>query len=108
MALVQICVGFAIGCIGISIYKGNWEVLPGWIAAFFWAVGWRMEISSRELAEKDAKYWRGVADEQMRDALDKINSEALKYVTQKELDERRNRVMEFDFAGMKDKDDGTT
>ena len=98
-SLVQLCIGIAIGCIGVNLYSGNWMVLPGWVAALFWSVGWRMEISESEFQRREAHYWKNMWMNSRAIDLDDGFGKAefrAKYVTQKEIDERKKRIMEFD------------
>ena len=59
-SLVQLCIGIAIGSIGVNLYAGNWMVLPGWIAGLFWVIGWRMEISKSDSQRREARYWKNL------------------------------------------------
>lgn len=105
-SLVQLCIGIAIGCIGVNLYAGNWMVLPGWIAGLFWAVGWRMEISESELQRREARYWKNMwMDSRKVDLDDGFGKPAVRprYVTQEEIDARKKRIMEFDFTESKEK-----
>ena len=100
--LVQLCIGIAIVCIGMLIWKGNWSVLPGWIAGLCWAIGWRMEISESEFQRREATYWKNMWMNDRYINLDEGFGETEvrpRYVTQKEIDERKRRIMEFDFDG---------
>ena len=105
-SLVQLCIGMAIGCVGILIYTGKWALLPGWLSALFWAIGWRMEISESEFQRREARYWKNMwvnsrnidLDDGFGGAEDKP-----RYVTQEELDARKKRIMEFDFTEPKEK-----
>jgi hypothetical protein len=105
-SLVQLCIGMAIGCVGILIYTGKWALLPGWVSALFWAIGWRIEIATRENSEKEANYWKNMWVNSRKIDLDdgfgRIE-EKPRYVTQKEIDERKKRIMEFDFTEPKEK-----
>ena len=104
--LVQICIGIAIGCIGVNIYDGNWMVLPGWIAGLFWAIGWRMEISESEFQRREAHYWKNMWMQSrtvdLGNGFGKTETRT-KYVTQEEIDEMKKRILEFDFTKSKEK-----
>ena len=101
-SLVQLCIGIAIGCIGVNLYAANWMVLPGWIAALFWAIGWRMEISESEFQRREAHYWKNMWVNSRKIDLDagfgKPETKP-RYVTQEEIDAKKKRIMEFDFDG---------
>ena len=104
-SLVQLCIGIAIGCIGVNLYAGNWMVLPGWIAALFWSVGWRMEISESEFQRREARYWKNMwMNSRKVDLDDGFGKTEHRYVTQEELDARRKRIMEYDFTEPKEKE----
>ena len=98
-SLVQICIGMAIGCVGVLIYTGKWALLPGWVSALFWAIGWRIEIATRDNCEKEANYWKNMwmnsRTIDLDDGFGKTEF-STKYITQKEIDEREKRIMEFD------------
>ena len=104
--LVQICVGIALGCIGMLVWKGNWIALPGWAAGLFWVIGWRKEISESEFQRRESHYWKNMWMNSraidLDDGFGKTEFRA-KYVTQKEIDERKKRIMEFDFTESKEK-----
>ena len=105
-SLVQLCIGCAIGCVVVLIWTGKWALLPGWISALFWAVGWRLEMSTREDAEKEATYWKNMWVNSRKIDLDDGfgNAETKpRYITQEELDARRKRIMEYDFTEPKEK-----
>jgi hypothetical protein len=104
-SLVQLCIGMAIGCVGVLIYTGKWALLPGWVSALFWAIGWRIEIATRDNYEKEANYWKHMW----------LNSRSIdmslyggfgkpRYVTQEEIDARKKRIMEYDFTEPKEKE----
>ena len=109
-SLVQLCIGIAIGCTTVLMWRGQWDLLPGWVAALFWSVGWRMEISESEFQRREARYWKNMwvnsrkidLDDGFGGAEDKP-----RYVTQKEIDERKKRIMEFDFTEPKEKKENT-
>ena len=106
-SLVQLCIGIAIGCIGVNLYAGNWMVLPGWIAGLFWAIGWRMEISESEFQRREARYWKNMwVNSRTIDLDDGFGPPETKprYVTQEEIDARKKRIMEFDFTEPKKKE----
>ena len=105
-SLVQLCIGMAIGCVGVLIYTGKWALLPGWVSALFWAIGWRIEIATRDNCEKEANYWKNMwVNSRKIDLDDGFGKPEVKprYVTQEELDARKKRIMEFDFNEPKDK-----
>ena len=103
-SLVQLCIGVAIGSIAVNVWVRNWTALPGWIAGLWWAIGWRFEVSAKENAEEDAQYWMGVANAQMekKEELDKakrgVKRKTRRFIGQKDLDEMRNRVLNYDFS----------
>ena len=98
-SLVQLCIGIAIGCIGVNLYVGNWMVLPGWIAGLFWAIGWRMEISESDFQRREARYWKNMwVNSRTIDLDDGFGKTKHRYVTQEEIDE-------YDFTEPKDKKD---
>ena len=104
-SLVQLCIGIAIGCIGVLIWQGQWTLLPGWIAALFWSVGWRMEISESEFQRREARYWKNMWMNSRKVELDDgFGKTEHRYVTQEELDARKKRIMEFDFTEPKKKE----
>ena len=103
-SLVQLCIGMAIGCIGVLIYTGNWALLPGWGVALFWAIGWRIEISESEFQRREAHYWKNMwMSSRTIDRDGGFGKTERRYVTQEELDARKKRIMEFDFTESKDK-----
>ena len=105
-ALVQLCIGLAIGCIGMLAWNGKWEVLSGWVAGLLYLVGWRMEISESEFQKEEAEYWKNMwVNSRQIDLDDGFGAPETKprYVTQEELDARRKRIMEFDFTEPKEK-----
>ena len=103
-SLVQLCIGMAIGCIGILIYTGKWALLPGWGVALFWAIGWRIEISESEFQRREARYWKNMwMNSRTIDLDDGFGKTEHRYVTQEELDARKKRIMEFDFTESKEK-----
>ena len=105
-SLVQLCIGIAIGCIGVLVWKGNWAALPGWVAGLFWSIGWRMEISESEFQRREAHYWKNMWMNDRTIDLDEGFGKTefrTKYVTQEEIDARKKRIMEFDFTESKDK-----
>ena len=106
-SLVQLCIGMAIGCVGVLIYTGKWALLPGWVSALFWAIGWRIEIATRDNYEKEAKYWQNMWVNSRKIDLDVgfgKTEVTTKYVTQEEIDARKKRIMEFDFTEPKEKE----
>ena len=105
--LVQLCIGITIGCIGILIYTGKWALLPGWLSALFWAIGWRIEIATRDNFEKEANYWKNMWVNSRNIDLDAGFGEPEtkpRYVAREELDARKKRIMEFDFTEPKGKE----
>ena len=105
-SLVQMCIGIAIGFIGMAVWKGNWNALPGCVAGLFWAIGWRMEISESEFQRREAHYWKNMWVNSRKIDLDAGFGEPEtkpRYVTQEEIDARKKRIMEFDFTESKDK-----
>ena len=105
-SLVHLCIGMAIGCVGILIYAGKWALLPGWAAALFWAIGWRMEISESDFQRREARYWKNMWMNDRNIDLDEgfgKTEVTTKYVTQEKLDARKKRIMEFDFTESKEK-----
>lgn len=105
-SLVQLCIGMAIGCVGVLIYTGKWALLPGWLSALFWAIGWRIEIATRYNCEKEANYWKNMWVNSRKIDLDAGFGEPEtkpRYVTQEEIDARKKRIMEFDFTESKEK-----
>lgn len=104
--LVKLCIGLAIGCIATLTWKCKWEVLPGWIAGLLYVIGWRMEISESEFQRREARYWKNMWMNDRTIDLDEgfgKTEVTTKYVTQKELDARKKRIMEFDFTEPKEK-----
>lgn len=103
-SLVHLCIGMAIGCVVVLIWTGKWALLPGWVAALFWAIGWRMEISETDFQRREARYWKNMwVNSRKIDLDDGFGKTEHRYVTQEELDARKKRIMEFDFNESKDK-----
>ena len=102
--LVQLCIGIAIGCIWVLVWKGNWAALPGWVAGLFWSIGWRMEISESEFQRREARYWKNMWMNDRNTGFDDgFGMTKHRYVTQEEIDARKKRIMEFDFTEHKEK-----
>ena len=104
-SLVHLCIGMAIGCVGVLIYTGKWALLPGWVAALFWAIGWRMEISETDFQRREARYWKNMwMNSRTIDLDDGFGKTEHRYITQEELDARKKRIMEYDFTEPKEKE----
>ena len=54
--LVHLNIGMAVGVIAMLVWREKWELMPGWIAALPWAIGWRIEMHFHDIDANDATY----------------------------------------------------